>query len=96
MAGQQNQIETVFNFINAIFYCDTGHRLVTPYGGTCPRIRLLGIPWRMEFQAFLSWFSLNRLLPDGISAGKPTVRDFVGTAFAQVAAELIEGATMLC
>jgi hypothetical protein len=36
MTGQQNQIETVFNFIDAIFYGDTGHRLVTPFGGTCP------------------------------------------------------------
>jgi len=35
----------------------------------------------MEFQAFLSWFSLIRLLlDDPKSAGRPTVRDFVGTA----------------
>jgi hypothetical protein len=52
----------------------------------------------MEFQAFLSWFSLIRLLLDGHkSAGKPTVRGFCRRgAIAQVAAELIEGATMLC
>jgi hypothetical protein len=35
----------------------------------------------MEFQAFLSWFSLNRLLLDDCeSAGKPTAQDFVDPA----------------
>jgi len=35
----------------------------------------------MEFQAFLSWFSLIRLLLDGCkSAERPTMRDFVGSA----------------
>jgi len=52
----------------------------------------------MEFQAFLSWFSLIRLLLDERnSAGRPTVPGFCRLgAIAQVAAQLIEGATMLC
>jgi hypothetical protein len=35
----------------------------------------------MEFQAFLSWFSRKRLLPDRCEiAGMPMARDFIGTA----------------
>ena len=30
MARQQHEIEAVFNLVDAIFYGDTGHRLVTP------------------------------------------------------------------
>jgi hypothetical protein len=33
---EKDEIEAVFNFVDAIFYGDTGHRLVTPSGGTCP------------------------------------------------------------
>jgi hypothetical protein len=45
----------------------------------------------MEFQAFLSWFSLIRLLLDGNNrAEKPTARDFCRHgAIAQVAAGLL-------
>jgi len=35
MARQKDEVEAVLNFIDAIFYGDTGHRLVTPLGGTC-------------------------------------------------------------
>jgi hypothetical protein len=36
----------------------------------------------MEFQAFLSWFSRNRLLLDNCAtAGKPMARDFIGAAW---------------
>jgi hypothetical protein len=43
----------------------------------CP----LGILLRMEFQAFLSWFSRKRLLPDHCEiVGKPMALDFIGTA----------------
>jgi hypothetical protein len=36
---------------------------------------LLGILWRWEFQAFLSWFSRKRLLRDRCKiAGKPIAR----------------------
>ena len=52
----------------------------------------------MEFQAFLSWFSLISLLPDDPQERRKA--DGAGFcrlgAIAQVAAELIEGATMLC
>ncbi len=30
VARQKDEIEAVFNFVDAIFYGDTGHRLVTP------------------------------------------------------------------
>jgi hypothetical protein len=30
MTRQQDEIETIFNFIDAIFNGDTGHRLATP------------------------------------------------------------------
>src|SRR5262245_6163027 len=68
MTGQQNQVEAVFNFIDAIFYGETAHSLAHPFGGNLPCIRVIGITWRMEFQAFLSWVSLIRLLRDGIRA----------------------------
>jgi len=36
----------------------------------------------MEFQAFLSWFSRNRLLLDVCAtAGKPMAPDFIGAAW---------------
>jgi len=51
----------------------------------------------MEFQAFLSWFSLIRLLLDEIGRRKADGTEFCRHgATAQVAAELIEGATTLC
>ena len=34
VARQKDEIEAVFNFVDAIFYGDTGHRLVTPLDGT--------------------------------------------------------------
>jgi hypothetical protein len=82
MAGQQDQIETVFDFVDTIFYGDTGHWLVTPsVVELVPEIRLLGIPWRMEIQAFLSWFGLIHLLLDDCkTAGRLMARDFVGSA----------------
>jgi hypothetical protein len=30
MARQKDEVETVFNLIDAIFYGDTGHRLAAP------------------------------------------------------------------
>ncbi len=30
MAREQHELEAVFNLINAVFYGDTGHGLVTP------------------------------------------------------------------
>jgi hypothetical protein len=79
VAREKDEIETVLNFIDTIFYGDTGHRLVTPSGGTCPEFCPVGTLWRMKFQAFLSWFSRNRLLLDD-SAGKPVAGDLIGTA----------------
>jgi hypothetical protein len=52
VAREKDEIETVLNFIDTIFYGDTGHRLVTPSGGTCPEFCPVGTLWRMKFQAF--------------------------------------------
>jgi len=52
----------------------------------------------MEIQAFLSWFGLiSLLLDDCKTAGKADGTGFCRPGvIAQVAAELIQGATMLC
>src|SRR5664280_744749 len=34
VARQKDEIEAVLNLVDAIFYGDTGHRLVTPLNGT--------------------------------------------------------------
>jgi hypothetical protein len=57
----------------------------------CPGNNWLGIPYRREFQAFLSWFSRNRLLRQPMQAGR-TETDFVGNGvIARVRTELING-----
>jgi hypothetical protein len=61
---QEHEIETVLNFIDAIFYGDTGHRLATPQMELCREIQPLGILYRPKVQAFLSWFGRNPLLPN--------------------------------
>jgi hypothetical protein len=59
---QKDEIEAIFYLVDAIFYGDTRHRLVTPVGGTCSGFSPLGISGSGKFQVFLSWIGQNPLL----------------------------------
>jgi hypothetical protein len=96
MTRQQDEIKAVLNLIDAIFYGDAGHRLGTPSVELVVNCQL-GILWRTEFQAFLSWFSRNHLLRDPLrDRSKPIAGILSVLRDGAAAPQLIGDAALLC